>query len=888
MENNELCAICGKRRPSVYVTQMNPDGSHGETKKVCLYCAYKMGLPQIQDFMKRFGITEENLESVSDDFDEMMRNMEENGGLPDALSGANEALEGGDDSGEDNGGTDGSDSGNGENGSGSDGDGSDSGDGENGGDGVEGKDAESRKSATNTPNLGDIMKMMGGLFGGLNGLFPNGQQRGPQGGAPGSGPANGRQNPRASGENGGAQGQAGGEADASKKGGQEFSLKKFKFLSNYGIDLNEKARQGKIDNIVGRDRETDRVIQILNRRTKNNPALVGEPGVGKTAIAEGLALRIVRKQVPYKLLDKVVVMLDLTAIVAGTQFRGQFESRMKGTIDEVKKAGNIILVIDEVHNIIGAGEAEGSLNAANILKPALSRGEIQVIGTTTLKEYRKYIEKDGALERRFQPVMVEEPSVAETIEILKGIRDTYEKYHFVHISDELLTDCVKLSERYISDRFLPDKAIDVLDEACSRANLRNKVPEEISAKESEKKRIEATLADVDAKIDSAQTKPAVVKKEDGQEETSVVDDAELELFRQRADIRVEIAKIDSEIEALKNGMYIDVSYDDVARVIETWTGIPVKMISAEEAERLLGLEESLKKRVIGQDRAVGCVARAIRRNRSGFRKRFKPSSFIFAGPTGVGKTELVKQLTVELFGTVESMIRLDMSEYMEKHTVSKLIGSPPGYVGYDEAGQLTEKVRRHPYSVILFDEIEKAHPDVFNMLLQILDDGRLTDSQGRVVNFENTVIILTTNAYGKKNGITLGFGSGSQDGDAQAAAEAALKKIFRPEFLNRIDEIVIFDSLSDESLRKIVNLMLEEVAAQCRDRGISMEVTEAAIDTIVKNGYEEEYGARPLRRYIQKNIEDELAERALRTGLEGVKTVKVDSDGTNITVTEIR
>ena len=888
MENNELCAICGKRRPSVYVTQMNPDGSHGETKKVCLYCAYKMGLPQIQDFMKRFGITEENLESVSDDFDEMMRNMEENGGLPDALSGANEALEGGDDSGEDNGGTDGSDSGDGENGSGSDGDGSDSGDGENGGDGVEGKDAESRKSATNTPNLGDIMKMMGGLFGGLNGLFPNGQQRGPQGGAPGTGPANGRQNPRASGENGGAQGQAGGEADASKKGGQEFSLKKFKFLSNYGIDLNEKARQGKIDNIVGRDRETDRVIQILNRRTKNNPALVGEPGVGKTAIAEGLALRIVRKQVPYKLLDKVVVMLDLTAIVAGTQFRGQFESRMKGTIDEVKKAGNIILVIDEVHNIIGAGEAEGSLNAANILKPALSRGEIQVIGTTTLKEYRKYIEKDGALERRFQPVMVEEPSVAETIEILKGIRDTYEKYHFVHISDELLTDCVKLSERYISDRFLPDKAIDVLDEACSRANLRNKVPEEISAKESEKKRIEATLADVDAKIDSAQTKPAVVKKEDGQEETSVVDDAELELFRQRADIRVEIAKIDSEIEALKNGMYIDVSYDDVARVIETWTGIPVKMISAEEAERLLGLEESLKKRVIGQDRAVGCVARAIRRNRSGFRKRFKPSSFIFAGPTGVGKTELVKQLTVELFGTVESMIRLDMSEYMEKHTVSKLIGSPPGYVGYDEAGQLTEKVRRHPYSVILFDEIEKAHPDVFNMLLQILDDGRLTDSQGRVVNFENTVIILTTNAYGKKNGITLGFGSGSQDGDAQAAAEAALKKIFRPEFLNRIDEIVIFDSLSDESLRKIVNLMLEEVAAQCRDRGISMEVTEAAIDTIVKNGYEEEYGARPLRRYIQKNIEDELAERALRTGLEGVKTVKVDSDGTNITVTEIR
>ena len=887
MENNELCAICGKRRPSVYVTQMNPDGRPGETRKVCLYCAYKMGLPQIKDFMNRFGITEDNLESVSDDFDEMMRNMEENGGLPEALSGAKEELEGDGDDGDN--GDNGAD-GDGEDGSGSEDGGTreDGGNGENGSDDVEGKDAESRKSATNTPNLGDIMKMMGGLFGGLNGLFPNGQNRGPQGqGAPGTGRAqNGNAGPRGLNENGGAQ--AGeNRTDAKKAGEKEFSLKKFKFLSNYGIDLNEKARLGKIDNIVGRDRETDRVIQILNRRTKNNPALVGEPGVGKTAIAEGLALRIVRKQVPYKLLDKVVVMLDLTAIVAGTQFRGQFESRMKGTIDEVKKAGNIILVIDEVHNIIGAGEAEGSLNAANILKPALSRGEIQVIGTTTLKEYRKYIEKDGALERRFQPVMVEEPTVAETIEILRGIRDTYEKYHFVHISDELLTDCVKLSERYISDRFLPDKAIDVLDEACSRANLRNKVPEEISSKESEKKRVEAQLAEIDAKIDSAQTKPAVVKQEDGAE-TSVVDDAELELFRQRADIRVEIAKIDGEIEALKAGMYIDVIYDDVARVIETWTGIPVKMISAEEAERLLGLEESLKKRVIGQDRAVGCVARAIRRNRSGFRKRFKPSSFIFAGPTGVGKTELVKQLTVELFGTVESMIRLDMSEYMEKHTVSKLIGSPPGYVGYDEAGQLTEKVRRHPYSVILFDEIEKAHPDVFNMLLQILDDGRLTDSQGRVVNFENTVIILTTNAYGKKNGITLGFGSGTQEGDAQAAAEAALKKIFRPEFLNRIDEIVIFDSLSDKSLRKIVDLMLEEVASQCRDRGISMEVTEAAIDTIVKNGYEEEYGARPLRRYIQKNIEDELAERALRTGLEGVKTVKVDSDGTNINIVEIK
>ncbi|MBP1588099.1 MAG: ATP-dependent Clp protease ATP-binding subunit [Clostridia bacterium] len=675
-----------------------------------------------------------------------------------------------------------------------------------------------------------------------------------------------------------------GAADRAKEG-QPFSLKNFKFLSNYGIDLNKKAREGKIDNIVGRQRETDRVIQILNRRTKNNPALVGEPGVGKTAIAEGLALRIVRKEVPYKLLDKVVVMLDLTAIVAGTQFRGQFESRMKGTIDEVKKAGNIILVIDEVHNIIGAGEAEGSLNAANILKPALSRGEIQVIGTTTLKEYRKYIEKDGALERRFQPVMVEEPSVEETVEILKGIRDSYAEYHYIRISDELLEDCAKLAERYISDRFLPDKAIDVFDEACSRANLRNKVPEMIAEKERERRRIDSEIVRLDGEIDKAQTKPTVVRQSDDSEAT-LVEDHEMELFKQRADLFSETARIDQQIAELNEQKYIEVTYDDVAKVIETWTGIPVKMISAEEAERLLHLEDALKEHIIGQDKAVSSVSRAIRRNRSGFRKQFKPSSFIFAGPTGVGKTELVKQLTIQMFGTTEALIRLDMSEYMEKHTVSKLIGSPPGYIGYDEAGQLTEKVRRHPYSVILFDEIEKAHPDVFNMLLQILDDGRLTDSQGRVVHFENTIIILTTNAYGKQNGVSLGFGTNgqSQSGDAQKAAETALKKVFRPEFLNRIDEIVLFDSLSGDSLKKIARLMLEEVETQCGSLGITFEITDAALDTVVRNGYEEEYGARPLRRYIQKNVEDELAEMALKGQLKGIRGIRVDGDGEKVAI----
>jgi len=798
--------------------------------------------------MNNMGIDESQIDNVADDIDSMMDNIQKGDmtELTDSINALQEAAQNGDipDVVDENNDESNKDD-NGE------------------------KPQETNKSATNTPDLMNFLKTFGKMMGNMP--LPNIR------------PVNNQQT-----NNNGSNEKTKSEEKTNPEEEKVFSLKKFKFLSQYGIDLNDKAKNGLLDNVVGRDRETERVIQILNRRTKNNPALIGEPGVGKTAIAEGLALRIVRKEVPYKLLEKVVVMLDLTSVVAGTQFRGQFEGRMKGIIDEVKKAGNIILVIDEVHSIIGAGEAEGSLNAANILKPALSRGEIQVIGTTTLKEYRKYIEKDGALERRFQPVMVEEPSIEATIAILKGIRETYEDYHCVTIDDGIVESAVKLSERYISDRFLPDKAIDVLDEACSRANLRNHIPEEVDKLKQRLADISKKIETLEAKVIEIQNAPSV--KQDNGDETQVVDNENIDIFRDLAEAKSERAKIQEQVNNIigndnKRNTYIPVLYDDVAKVIETWTGIPVNMISAEEAAKLLTLEDRLKAKVIGQDNAVSVVSRAIRRNRSGFRKHNKPSSFIFAGPTGVGKTHLVNQLAIELFGTTESLIRLDMSEYMEKHTVSKLIGSPPGYVGYDEAGQLTEKVRRHPYSVILFDEIEKAHSDVFNMLLQILDDGRLTDSQGRVVNFENTVIILTTNAYGKNSGVNVGFSSDSQ-GDAQKNAEAALKKIFRPEFLNRIDEIVLFNSLSHDSLVKIVELMLSDVVEQLLSRNIGVKVTDSAVELIAKEGFEEEYGARPLRRYIQKNIEDILAEKALRGELNDIKRVVVDVENGKIVIQE--
>ena len=629
--------------------------------------------------------------------------------------------------------------------------------------------------------------------------------------------------------------------------------KKKKYLDMYGANLTDQAKENKLDTVIGRHREIDRVIQILNRRTKNNPVLIGEPGVGKTAIAEGLAVRIAERQVPAKLFNVEVYLLDLTGIVAGTQFRGQFEGRMKGILEEAKSLGNIILVIDELHNIMGAGEAEGAMNAANILKPALSRGEIQIIGATTLNEYRKHIEKDSALERRFQPVLVEEPSVQETIEILKGIKHYYENYHRVKISDEVLKTAAVLSERYITDRFLPDKAIDVVDEAGSRANLKNVGLVELESLKEELKKVQ-------------------------EEKEYAISADSIEDYQKAADLKVRECKLLQQIRDIEDkNKDVEITVDDIAYVVEAWTKIPVQKITEIEAEKLLNLEDRIHGRVIGQHEAVTSVAKAIRRSRSGFKKKKRPASFIFVGPTGVGKTELVKALAVELFESEEALIRLDMSEYMEKHTVSKLIGAPPGYVGYDDGGQLTEKIRRKPYSVILMDEIEKAHPDVFNMLLQILEDGRLTDSHGRVVNFENTVVIMTSNAGTtlKSNGI--GFANSGYQA-LEGRVKEVLKETFRPEFLNRLDEVIVFTELNREELRKIVELMLKEISEEVEASGMTLTVTEAAKEFILDKGYDSKYGARPLRRTIQKYIEDELSEQFLRGKYRPGSHVTVDCE----------
>ena len=613
--------------------------------------------------------------------------------------------------------------------------------------------------------------------------------------------------------------------------------KKHKFLDQYCMDLTGRAREGKLDKVIGRDVETERVIQILNRRQKNNPCLIGEPGVGKTAIAEGLAQRIADGNVPYKLRDKEVFLLDLTALVAGTQFRGQFESRMKSLISEVKACGNIILVIDEVHNLVGAGDAEGSMNAANILKPALSRGEIQVIGATTFNEYRKHIEKDAALERRFQPVTVAEPSIEEAGQIMQGVAKAYAQFHGVEISPEIAYQCVLLSERYITDRFLPDKAIDLLDEACSDLNLRSKEISEMAQLQKERDDYELEL-----RLLNEQT--------------------ENQNYERLAHVRSKLLQLAARIEELEKLPKPAVTMENLARIIELWTKIPASKIKAQEYEQIKGLSDRLKKHIVGQDEAVDAVSRAIRRNRVGISPKKKPVSFIFVGPTGVGKTELVKRLADDLFNTVDSLIRLDMSEYMEKHTVSKLIGSPPGYVGYDEAGQLTEKIRRRPYSVVLFDEIEKAHPDVLNVLLQVLDDGRITDAQGRVVNFENTVIIMTSNAGSDGRVGGLGFGRTEND-MAREKTMKALREFLRPEFINRVDEIVSFNHLTEENFLGIADIMLMELQNSLSARGLQLTWEESVRQLLVKKAYSVTYGARNLRRTIQRELEDPISEKII-------------------------
>ena len=752
-----LCSKCKKNVAVVFISRMN-EKNEMVNEGLCLKCAAQLGLPQVEDMMKRMGITPEDLENINS---EMMQ----------AFGGAEE-LDAPVDEGEED-------------------------------------DEESGKTAT---------------FPFLNRLFNNG-----------SNPPAEQQPP----QNGGA-----GQQGTGRK-----TEKKRKFLDNYCINLSQRAREGKLDAVIGREQEIERVVQILNRRQKNNPCLIGEPGVGKTAIAEGLAQRIVKGEVPFKLRQKEVYLLDLTALVAGTQFRGQFESRMKGLIEEIRKAGNVILVIDEVHNIVGAGDAEGSMNAANILKPALSRGEIQVIGATTFNEYRKHIEKDTALERRFQPVTVSEPNVEDTLKILQGIAHYYEQFHGVSIPQGVLRQAVLLSERYITDRYLPDKAIDLIDEACSDRNLHD--PEINRRMELEQEL--SNLIFERENLMSAQ--PA-----DGQQFTEQELDQRYERI---AELRSQELRVTDELNAIRAKGMPELTMENIARVIEMWTKIPASKIKEEEFKRLAELDQRLRAHVVGQDEAIAAVSAAIRRNRVGISPKHKPVSFIFVGPTGVGKTELVKQLADDLFNAPESLIRLDMSEFMEKHSVSRIVGSPPGYVGYDEAGQLTEKIRRKPYSVVLFDEIEKAHPDVLNVLLQILDDGQITDAHGRKVNFENTVIVMTSNAGSDtKSAGAVGFG-GSADDQGRERIMKALQDFLRPEFLNRVDEIVCFNHLTKENFAGIARIMLDELKASLGDKGYTLRYDEALVDYLVEKSYSLTYGARNLRRLIQKELEDPMATRII-------------------------
>ena len=752
-----LCSKCKKNVAVVFISRMN-EKNEMVNEGLCLKCAAQLGLPQVEDMMKRMGITPEDLENINS---EMMQ----------AFGGAEE-LDAPVDEGEED-------------------------------------DEESGKTAT---------------FPFLNRLFNNGSNP----------PA--EQQPS---QNGGA-----GQQGTGRK-----TEKKRKFLDNYCINLSQRAREGKLDAVIGREQEIERVVQILNRRQKNNPCLIGEPGVGKTAIAEGLAQRIVKGEVPFKLRQKEVYLLDLTALVAGTQFRGQFESRMKGLIEEIRKAGNVILVIDEVHNIVGAGDAEGSMNAANILKPALSRGEIQVIGATTFNEYRKHIEKDTALERRFQPVTVSEPNMEDTLKILQGIAHYYEQFHGVSIPQGVLRQAVLLSERYITDRYLPDKAIDLIDEACSDRNLHD--PEINRRME-----LEQELSNLIFERENLMS----AQPSDGQQFTEQELDQRYERI---AELRSKELRVTDELNAIRAKGMPELTMENIARVIEMWTKIPASKIKEEEFKRLAELDQRLRAHVVGQDEAIAAVSAAIRRNRVGISPKHKPVSFIFVGPTGVGKTELVKQLADDLFNAPESLIRLDMSEFMEKHSVSRIVGSPPGYVGYDEAGQLTEKIRRKPYSVVLFDEIEKAHPDVLNVLLQILDDGQITDAHGRKVNFENTVIVMTSNAGSDtKSAGAVGFG-GSADDQGRERIMKALQDFLRPEFLNRVDEIVCFNHLTKENFAGIARIMLDELKASLGDKGYTLRYDEALVDYLVEKSYSLTYGARNLRRLIQKELEDPMAARII-------------------------
>ena len=760
-----LCSRCKKNVAVIFITKL--EGGQTKNEGLCLKCARELGIKPIDDMMKKMGISDEELDNLTN---EMMS----------AFGGA-EGMEGlmpqpdGDSDGEDDG-----------------------------------------RTAT---------------FPFLNQLF----------GGNGNAPAAGEQPPRS-------------EKSAPNPKGERPP--KRKFLENYCISLTKKAQEGKLDKLIGRDRELERVIQILNRRQKNNPCLIGEPGVGKTAIAEGLAMKIAKGQVPYKLLDKEVYLLDLTALVAGTQFRGQFESRMKGLIEEIRKLGNIILVIDEVHNIVGAGDAEGSMNAANILKPALSRGELQVIGATTLNEYRKHIEKDTALERRFQPVIVEEPSIEESVKIIEGIAPYYEAYHQVSISPEMCRLAVTMSERYITDRYLPDKAIDLIDEACSNVNLKNTTLARKAA-------ITKELADLNK-----------------EKEVMMAADTE-EAYARLANIRSQELRLEAEQNELEAQSVPALSVEHLANVIELWTNIPASQIREQEYEQLSKLEERLKKHIIGQDEAVKAVAAAIRRGRVGISPKHKPVSFIFVGSTGVGKTELVKQLAQDLFHAPESLIRLDMSEFMEKYAVSRIIGSPPGYVGYDEAGQLTEKIRRKPYSVVLFDEIEKAHPDVLNILLQILDDGHITDAHGRKVNFENTVIVMTSNAGSNSKVGSVGFDRTAEE-QGKDRAMKALQDFLRPEFINRVDEIVYFHQLTEDNFKDIASLMLNELKNSLAEKHITLTWDDSLLSYLVKKSYSAAYGARNLRRCIQKELEDVIAQRIIESWQHPVTQLKATADGDQV------